>query len=478
MAIADPKTVDLVQFSPEQIGIIGITPGTTDVTLWFEDERDPLILLVQVFEPRPESARQELTRNQFQWNTVVDATGEELEARRHIEQQLRTSVTIEAEEKPFLEVIRDLQKLASINMTIDVPALEEEGLTTSEPVSLALSNVTLRSALKILLDGQNLDWVIENETLKITTRERAAGALRVESYSIDKLLQSDRDKGEQFTQLIELVTSTIDPDSWSVVGGEGTISAFPGGDALVIRQHEGAHQRIKSLFESLRQIINRPATGEAAIIKRGKDSVQIVREGRDAVDVKILPFYTPSRPDLVVTGPRTNLRLKNGMPLNSFPAEFRRSGREGVPMQVDTGSGSATSPTVTAPPRVKLSEGRYEDVELKKAPQANGSENPATAAIDVWNRIGVVVQAVKPDELGASMNRYRGGLRIVSVRPDSAASKAEWREGDILVGLDTWELLSLDNAEYVLRHSSDKPLKFYLVRKGETLWGTLNLETR
>jgi pilus assembly protein CpaC len=54
MAIADPTVVDVVQYSPNEVGIIGLSIGTTTLTLWFDDERfgatsrEPLIYLVEV----------------------------------------------------------------------------------------------------------------------------------------------------------------------------------------------------------------------------------------------------------------------------------------------------------------------------------------------------------------------------------------------------------------------------------------------
>ncbi|MGZ0175228.1 MAG: pilus assembly protein N-terminal domain-containing protein [Planctomycetales bacterium] len=54
IAVADPGTVDVVQFTPEQIGLVGMKPGTTTVTVWFDDSRDPLIMLVTVYEAAAE----------------------------------------------------------------------------------------------------------------------------------------------------------------------------------------------------------------------------------------------------------------------------------------------------------------------------------------------------------------------------------------------------------------------------------------
>lgn len=48
IAIADPNILDVVQYSPTEMGIIGLAMGTTDLHLWFEGSAEPLIYLVEV----------------------------------------------------------------------------------------------------------------------------------------------------------------------------------------------------------------------------------------------------------------------------------------------------------------------------------------------------------------------------------------------------------------------------------------------
>jgi pilus assembly protein CpaC len=47
-AIADSGIVDVVQYSPNELAIIGVGLGSTTVTLWFVDNPEPLIYLVEV----------------------------------------------------------------------------------------------------------------------------------------------------------------------------------------------------------------------------------------------------------------------------------------------------------------------------------------------------------------------------------------------------------------------------------------------
>lgn len=45
-AIADPSIIEVVQYSPNEIAIIGLERGSTTLTLWFENSPEPLIYLV------------------------------------------------------------------------------------------------------------------------------------------------------------------------------------------------------------------------------------------------------------------------------------------------------------------------------------------------------------------------------------------------------------------------------------------------
>ncbi len=45
-AVADPAIVEVAQYSPNELAIIGLQVGTTTLTLWFDKSREPLIYLV------------------------------------------------------------------------------------------------------------------------------------------------------------------------------------------------------------------------------------------------------------------------------------------------------------------------------------------------------------------------------------------------------------------------------------------------
>jgi general secretion pathway protein D len=51
--------------------------------------------------------------------------------------------------------------------------------------------------------------------------------------------------------LIEVVTSTVNPDTWDDVGGPGSICAYNG--LIVVSQTAKVHQNVEHLFDMLRQ---------------------------------------------------------------------------------------------------------------------------------------------------------------------------------------------------------------------------------
>ncbi len=96
-----------------------------------------------------------------------------------------------------------------------------------------------------------------------------------------------------------------------------------------------------------------------------------------------------------------------------------------------------------------------------------------------WNQLGLRLTPASQQLFARSNLRYRGGLKVVGVRGDGPAAKQGIRYGDVLVGMQKWETISLDNVAYILDTDHVRggaPLKFYVIRNGETLFGHLQVD--
>ena len=107
------------------------------------------------------------------------------------------------------------------------------------------------------------------------------------------------------------------------------------------------------------------------------------------------------------------------------------------------------------------------------APEA---ESPMELA---WERLGMELAPIPTKQFRAKFQTsYRGGLSVTTVRPGSPAAKQGIQAGDVLVGMHIWETVSIDNVSYMLKRpdfSSLSPLKFFILRGNQTLFGYLPL---
>jgi len=116
----------------------------------------------------------------------------------------------------------------------------------------------------------------------------------------------------------------------------------------------------------------------------------------------------------------------------------------------------------------------------------NGQERTTELALEspgdpIWQKLGLRMRPVGADAVRmpsvagsdgvlTSSPKFRGGLMVLEVRPDSPSHRSGVQRGDILVGLDKFEMLSNDNVHYVLNQNEapgPQPLKFYVLRNNQ-----------
>lgn len=108
------------------------------------------------------------------------------------------------------------------------------------------------------------------------------------------------------------------------------------------------------------------------------------------------------------------------------------------------------------------------------------TSNRHTTASKTWRLFGLQLEPVANTVIRQVSTRYRGGLRVVSVRSGSPAAAQGIRRGDVLVGMHVWETVSLDNLAYILNRNDlvdGQPVKFYVLRGNETLYGHLTIKS-
>ena len=154
---------------------------------------------------------------------------------RQIMAALDDATDIQFPANPLRDVVDYISQSNNIPILLDENNLQEAGIGPDQEVSLVISGITLRNALEIMLNdvaGVPLDYVVENQVLKITTREQADSLMETRVYSL-KHLPADYAPED----LARVIIRTVAPETWrnSVVGsddGGGYESMGMGGAAM------------------------------------------------------------------------------------------------------------------------------------------------------------------------------------------------------------------------------------------------------
>lgn len=181
-----------------------------------------------------------------------------LEARRKL---LDQRCTVDFQNQPLAKVMETLANNYQVSIEIDHEALEDVGTSPDTPVTARYRNITLGSALRVMLRSIDLTYRWRDDVLVITSLEKASEQLEIVLYPVRgliKLMSPDgelpQDKTACFDELESMITTCIEPPTWETTGGPGSIKSVEELDLLVFAQTQGVHEQVDKLLTKLRAI--------------------------------------------------------------------------------------------------------------------------------------------------------------------------------------------------------------------------------
>lgn len=168
-------------------------------------------------------------------------------------------------EVPLDEVINALQEEYNLPIVFDIAALDEVAISPETEITVNLRNITLRSAMNLLFRQPGLEdlaFVIDEEVLLITTRDRADSLMDVRIYRVDDFDYSvhvpefarGASASADYSPLIAAITDCVNKNSWSENGkGRGELQLLKPG-ILVVYNTPETHQKLKELLSDLRRM--------------------------------------------------------------------------------------------------------------------------------------------------------------------------------------------------------------------------------
>ncbi len=187
-------------------------------------------------------------RAKIETTPVLTARHDHANITRVLKQQTRFDFA----ETELSDVMDSLSNKHKIPILLDRRALEDARITADTPVISQLSDMTLESALKHLLRDLELDFVLRDEALLITSQEEAENQLTTVIYPVADLLEYHENNHADFDSIIDVITGNVQPDTWEDIGGPRSIREFDQRGALVCIQTHDVHSQLGDLLAKLR----------------------------------------------------------------------------------------------------------------------------------------------------------------------------------------------------------------------------------
>ncbi|HZL90055.1 MAG TPA: hypothetical protein VFB96_16930, partial [Pirellulaceae bacterium] len=215
------------------------------------------------------------------WPGPLDEDHAAAEEEQRVAQALAEIDSVDFRDMPLDEGLRTLMARHGLRFQFSSAALANGAANPAIPTTLSLSSVSLRTILRELLGGQKLTWVVRGGLIQVTTIDEADSLLSHGVYDVRDLIEGSGPP--DFDSLIELVTTTVEPESWDEVGGPGTISEM-GDRWLVVSQTQENQQKVQRLLARVRAILE-PGVDPAAdaLLEPVDDVAPAIRQALDGV---------------------------------------------------------------------------------------------------------------------------------------------------------------------------------------------------
>jgi hypothetical protein len=184
-------------------------------------------------------------------------TGAELKLLKSLE----TVVNAQFKDSKLEDVTDYLSTMMGLPVLLDKASLDDAGVTYTSPVTFVVKQpVQARTALRGALRTLGLTYVVRDGTVFVTTPTRAREFMVTKAYYLGDLVVpignpflpvgDPLQEAFNVNSLIEMIVTTIDPESWSLRGGPGTIRYYAPTRSIVVRQSAEVHVAVKmSLYK-------------------------------------------------------------------------------------------------------------------------------------------------------------------------------------------------------------------------------------
>jgi serine protease Do len=271
-----------------------------------------------------------------------------------------------------------------------------------------------------------------------------------ETQSYDHLIQTDAsiNPGNSGGPLLNIDGEMIGVNVAVRAGAQGIGFAIPVDDALTVAARLLNVQRLRNKWHG--------------IVTRAEDGPN------GPLRVTKVEATSPAQRLGIQTGDQI---VRIGTQKLSWPLDLERA-------LLDRGAGEAVTVEVRRGSETFSMDLALAESQLRAVGAAPAIDADASRA---WDVLGLNLSQEPHATFEHRSTRYRGGMRVDGVRPNSPAAQEGILPGDILVGMHKWETASSQDIQYIISRpnlTQMGKLKFYVLRGQNTLYGHLDVAAK
>lgn len=190
------------------------------------------------------------------WYFDVEPTSEK--TRRWLE----APCELRYESLPLTQVVEDLRRRGA-PVHLDKQSLEAEEIASDTPVDFAARELPHGQALDAMLKELDLAFVIDKAgRIVILSMSDAEARLQTRFYDLTGIVAGRDRRTWEFEVVLDLLKTTIAPETWDEVGGPGTAEGLAHAKPyLVVTQRRDVQDEVKRFLETLRANFRDTRTG-------------------------------------------------------------------------------------------------------------------------------------------------------------------------------------------------------------------------
>ncbi len=142
-------------------------------------------------------------------------------------------------ETSFDQVLKMLEKELGFPLIISKATMEEVRITYESKLTYQIpKNVSKRTLLKSVLAEMGLTYILKGELVQVVSFIQAKNEMRIGILDISTMVRG----GNNINDMVKMIKSIVEPDSWDTSGGGGTITVQPPGTLIIKNSAEVIYQ--------------------------------------------------------------------------------------------------------------------------------------------------------------------------------------------------------------------------------------------